>query len=89
MSICSITLMVSLSLPQIIRTWTKRRSQESGEERPDSFLEKFTMAGGGTADHQSDAETTSCYGHLVINKAKPFHYRVSRLAAGAVIIIHM
>ena len=70
---------------QMIQTWTKRRSQQTEDERPDSFLEKFTMAGGGTVDMQSDADgTTFCYGlssgHLVINKAKPFHYRVSKNA---------
>ncbi|XP_043247661.1 cyclic nucleotide-gated cation channel alpha-3-like [Amphibalanus amphitrite] len=65
---------------KLIQSWTKRRSQQSEDERPDSFLEKFTMAGGGTNDPPADADgATLCYGltsgHLVINKAKPFHYR--------------
>ena len=43
------------------------------------------MAGGGTTEQPSDADTTTlCYGitsgHLVINKAKPFHYRVSGIS---------
>ncbi len=64
-------------LPQAMRTWATGQKKDEPEARPDSFLERFAMAGpGAAADDKEEKSALSYVSQIYIRRADP-HSRES------------